>query len=209
MKRALLLIFTAGCNLGLGSDPGHAPCALGHIEADGACRLPTAAILVDGQTADWSAIDDIPLAPEGTIKLAVGECIGADCDPEVYVYARLPSAPVTNDPTIRYALSLAPTAERPAAETDVLYASSVISYTKNGVDIDPPSPPVPWSFAWTSDGFEAAIPSSFLPLRGAAIVSLTAEHDTGGTWTATTNPPPTAPACWETFPKESDPCAQR
>lgn len=222
MRGWLLLVacVAVGCNWGLGSDPGLTPhCAIGHVPDTGGCRVPHATIAIDGKTDDWR-ISGIPLDATCTsppcdallpdaLAVAIDPCTTGTCDPNVFFRLRLAggAAPVTTDVNVRYELVLAPTAERPAAETDALVATALgPTYEKNDVDVSPPSGATAYQLVWTPDGFEAAIPVSYLPLRGAAIASVFAARATGSTWTPVSDPAPHATICWDTYPDLDDPC---
>ena len=217
------LVALAGCDLGLGSPPGEVPCILGHVRTPGGCRVVESGIDIDGRAADWAALVETPvsatcLSPpcEGTlpvaVQMAVEPCPVA-CAPSIYFHVRIAGGP-SMDPELRMVLQLAPTPERPAAEIDALIAGAASSrFEKNGHDVTPTtSSPTYHQFAWTADGYEAGIPASYVPLRGAALVSLYAVR--GAARQPVTDPTPVTRVCWATYadeaavlvPTTADPC---
>jgi hypothetical protein len=180
VKRVVLALALAGCDLGLGSTP---PCAPGHTHTSDGCVLPAVHAAIDGSLSEWQGIPTLSLHG-ATVQVAVEAC--EMCTPHVLFHL------VPADLNGEYVFDFATTSERPVFELDELAITRTSSqYLKNGYDVVPGAKP--YEIAWTDDGFELAIPSAFLPFRGAAIIT----YDQDSRFIA----------CWATSPKRADPCA--
>ncbi len=211
MTRAVLAlaacILGAACSLGIGSDPSseRSACAPGHgrLSASSGCFVAQAAITIDGTTADWAGVPAIAVAPaclappcDGLTPVAVSIAAGSDdAVPDLFVQASFGAPPPRSDPSVRVVLQLAAApAVRPAtAGSDELVANaSGEVFEKNGYVI---TRATPYRFAWTADGFEAAIDGLWSTFQGAGFVTVAVERASGSAWVDVAPTPPLA-ACW-------------
>lgn len=170
-----LVLGVAGCNLGIGSDPTRGDialvCAPGHARetADGPCVTKLVpAIAIDGQTTDWTDVPAFPIIG-GTLAIA-GDNVFADLPGEVSDL--LLRATFEGGPLDVVELDLAPSPARPASggSDRLTLDASGIHYEKNGMAVTPAKPQL--VLAWTADGFEAMVPSSWLAYQGALRLEL-------------------------------------
>ena len=196
--RWLVLVVLAAC----GDPSALAPCLAGHSRATPTtgCYVATASIGIDGITDDWSAVPAIPVAPSCTdppcaglapIELRIAAGGDGEGDADLRVLARFGAAPPTSA-DLRVVWIVEASARRPGTiGIDRLVDGA--RYEKNGFVVGSSSPP--WSWAWTSDGFEAAITGTWLAFQGAGRISVSVERQHGDTWLPVA---PTDPleACW-------------
>jgi hypothetical protein len=205
-RAAVILASLAACNLGIGSDPSAArsACAPGHarLSASSGCFVPQVPITIDGDIADWAGVPAIAVAPaclappcDGLTPVAVYIAAGSDdATPDLFVRASFGGAPPMSDPDLRAVMQLAASTVRPAtAGSDQLIAgASGEAFAKNGYAI---ARVTPYRFAWTADGFEAAIDGQWPTFQGAGEVTVTVERASGSAWIDVAPMPPLA-ACW-------------
>jgi hypothetical protein len=204
----LALLGLAACNLGLGSDPNGGPqssCLAGNVRGDAGCFVPAAAIAIDGTTDDWADVPSIAVAPPcldapcsgltpATIQVAASGQLDASAD--LFVTVAFDGAPPTSDPTLRAVIGLAASELQPASGGSDRLSANVagIQYEKSGFVVGAPGL-VPYHWAWTADGFEAAIDGVWLAYQGAGNLVVTIERDHGGTWEAVA-PTDALTICW-------------
>jgi hypothetical protein len=176
-----LCALCAGAGAGCDDDPydgvGADPCAPGNVRTSGsACAAPVAAIVIDGDLADWASVPLVPLAP----ACLVDSCAGVVADgvqvarandslgrPALAFHVRLAGGaapPVTGD--VDYVIELSETPEYPANARDQLILSALHEprYLRNGFEIKPPlglAPP--YTVAITPDGVEGTFSLGILP----------------------------------------------
>jgi hypothetical protein len=209
----------AGCD---GSWGGRA-CAPGNARpGDGACTVPAATIVVDGDTSDWAEVAYVPLAPE----CLVADCAGVVADGLQVVrsndslgraalafHVRLAggAAPPTSS-DVDYVIELRDTPEYPAPVRDQLLVSATREprYLRNGFEIKPPlGLATPYTVQLTPDGVEGTFSLAILPFPFGARLAVYAVQLDPVTHllrdvVAST---PLARACWaEDAPVAHDPC---
>jgi hypothetical protein len=209
----------AGCD---GSWGGHA-CAPGNMSpGDGACTVPAAAIVVDGDTSDWAEVAFVPLAPE----CLVADCAGLVADgvqvarsddalgrAALAFHVRLAGGaapPVATD--VDYVVELRDTTEYPANVRDqlILSATHEPRYLRNGFEIKPPRGLAgPYTVQLTPDGLEGTFSLSILPFPFGARLAVYAVRLDPAThvFADVVARTPLARVCWdESAPVNGDPC---
>jgi hypothetical protein len=165
----LALALLGACDLGIGSDPDPQhlvrACAPGHsrLAPHTACVAASVpAIAIDGSAADWSAVPDFEIGG-GRLSIAGNN----DDEGDLLIRVTFPGGPLE-----ALSLELAPSPARPASGgTDrITVDASGVRYEKNAMAVTPETPQL--ELAWTPDGLEAAVLSTWLTYQGATRLQL-------------------------------------
>ncbi len=239
MRRLVLVALTAfavspvpGCYQGDDPYAGVAddPCAPGNVRAAGmACVAPVAAIVIDGDAADWQGVPAVPVTPT---------CLRAPCDSleaETLQFARSKDelgrdtlafhvrlvgggAPRHDTADLRYVVELTETPTYPTGTHDrILIGFDESRYLRNGVEsVTPVGLAPPFLALFTGDGVEGMISVAFLPFPFGASIGVAASVFDPAThvWLDKVSAAPVARACWiDALPRDAasgfrgDPCA--
>jgi hypothetical protein len=174
------------------------------------CFVPRANIAIDAVPGDWAAVTPVSVSPvcaappcDGLSPVEIQIAAGGplDRDPTfLNVRVAFLGQPPTADPDLRFALTLSASPLRPAtAGVDrLIVGTEGLHYEKNGYTVNAHAAPRPYEWAFTPDGFEAAIDDLWLTYQGAGLLTVTVERKVGEQWQAVAPIDP-MPVCWSWY----------